>query len=219
MLKLNEESPLYGGVSEAECSSGELVGHAGVDSLVIICAVTVLLSGKPEATHGFTTDDEWQPLIVCDVLDLSDYNPPCFLEDVIVTPVRVELRQRFSNTVVFSCEKKVHGDERDVLIDTNVTGFEACSTARHAIIGLGIQRQQLAVEVNEHLQLTFLETSQVMCCLVIGPINRRTIDVVCYFRQSLCVPNFASVIRGDCKTNKLHAALLEFPEKVVFFVD
>lgn len=219
VLELHEQPSLDRRMAEPEGGAGELVGHAGIDFIIVVAAVALRRTEKRESLHRFRPDDQRQPLVVRHVLDLRHDDPSRLLEDHIVGPVRIHFVQRLSDAVVLAGEQQVKSDQRDVLVDADVASHEASRAVHEAVVGLRVQRQQLAVEIDEHLQLAVLEAPQVLHRLHIRPVNHRSIEVVRDLRQRLRIAELAVVVRRDGEADEIHAALVERPVEVIFLVD
>ena len=101
-------------VTKSECSSGKAVEDCGVDLRTVLLAVPTAQGYDVQLCHEVSSDNNWQPLVVCDVLEqdvisrngwlthlhLCNKNPPGLLVELLVLPVRIEVGELRCQPVV-----------------------------------------------------------------------------------------------------------------------
>lgn len=159
-VKFDEKLTLNRRMAETKSSARKLIRHAGIDLLIVIVRVTVGIYGQRESSHCLLADDERQPFAVSDMLKFSYHNSPRLLIQSLVRPVRIDFMKNVRDAIVLTGEHQMHSDECDMLIYSHIARHEASCAMRETSFRVGAERQQAAIEIDEHLQLTSLESSQ-----------------------------------------------------------
>lgn len=206
-------------MTEAKSGASELVGHARISFFIESAAVAFRWTPQGESVHRLLADHKRKPFVVRDVLKLGDNNSSRLFEDDVIRPAGIDLVQRFSNAIVLACEQQVKRDQGYVLVDSNIAGQEASGSMHQTIFRLWVQWKQLTVKVDEHLQLTMFEASQLLHRFHIRAVNRRSIDVVCHLRQRFRIAQLTIVIGRYRKSNEVHATLMKCSVELIVLVD
>jgi len=106
---------------ESVGSSSELIENTGIDIWVVGIAET-RAETQLEVVIGSLADDQWNELIVDDMLELGDDNAFRLLVEDLIVPGWVQLGQHTSHAVVFSHPDVVEHRKIGDLIDTAITG-------------------------------------------------------------------------------------------------
>lgn len=92
-----------------------------VDVIFVVVGESFALVQQTVLQHVVCSQDDRKPLVVVDVLELGDQYSPCFLVQSFVVPVRVDVRQDGSDTVVLSEEDDLQNGQLWVLVGSSVT--------------------------------------------------------------------------------------------------
>lgn len=112
------------GVEITEGSSGVRVQHGGILSWVVVVDVVSGLDVVDQTVleHVLLSEEDWQPLVVVDVVVLGDVDAAGFLEEQFVVPVGVVLLEVVGDAVVLTEQHDLHDGQSWVLVDTGISG-------------------------------------------------------------------------------------------------
>lgn len=112
-------------VTEAEGGRSKGVDDCRVNSRVISVPVALLLRQQTELLHHVFAEDDRQELVVGDVLNDGDVDSARLLEQRLVVPMWVNVRQLSGHSVVLASHQRVHAGEYELFINTDFAGFKA----------------------------------------------------------------------------------------------
>lgn len=85
--------------------SGDWNNKRGISSELVSY---VLFEKKSKLLHDVLAEQDRQELVVRDMLDLSDDDPPRLLVQGLVVPVRIQLQQRLGDSIMLARHQGVH---------------------------------------------------------------------------------------------------------------
>ena len=94
-------------MAESESGRGEFVQDGRIEIGVVIWAETWFEWIEAEFLHLVPADDDWQPFVVGDVLQFSNYNSPGLLVKTLVVPMRIEAGETLRESIVLSQKDSV----------------------------------------------------------------------------------------------------------------
>ena len=179
-------------MAESESGRGEFVQDCRIDIGVVVCAESVTERAEGEFLHLGPADDGGQPFVVRDVLHLSDENAPGFLEETLVVPLRIEVRQFSGESVVLAHENGVRDGQIGIFVRSGVACFEALDLGRWVdaghqfgqgaiVFGLVIGRKQIQLVMaftRRHFESSVLECPQSGRFFAVRAVNVRVVQKV-----------------------------------------
>ena len=108
-------------MTKSEGRSGKGVEDGRVDLGVVLVVVSIGDGEDVDLSHVVGAKDDGEPLVVGDMLVLSNDNLPGLLIQSLVIPVRVEVVELLGNSVVFSHPNSVENCQSRLFVHTIVT--------------------------------------------------------------------------------------------------
>ena len=107
----------------------------------------LLLEQQVELGDGVLAQDDGQELVEADVLDHADDDVARLLEQLLVVPVRVDLRQLGGDQVVLTHPQRVLTGQDELLVDSDLAAVEAqlvgVAAGAAFVRDVGFGRQQI----------------------------------------------------------------------------
>ena len=107
-------------MAKSEGSSGEAVEDGGVDLGVVLRIVSIGQRQDVQFLHEICPKNNRQPLVVGDVLQLCNKNPPGLLVELLIVPVRVEVAELLGQSVVFPHPDSVEHSQTRLLVGARI---------------------------------------------------------------------------------------------------
>lgn len=108
-------------VSKPESSSEESLADCRVNACVVSLEKGTFGEGSElKLVHDVITENQWQVLCVCDVLEHGAHYFSGFLEEPFIVPIRIQLRQLSGESVVFTKPERVLSNKWSLLIYSTI---------------------------------------------------------------------------------------------------
>lgn len=98
---------LHQRIQEAQCCGGGFVADRRLVIGIVATAVTIP-HGKTDGTSVSSTQQDGQPLLVRDVLNLCDHDAPGFLVQYLVRPVWIQFGKFVGDAIVLAVPNRVN---------------------------------------------------------------------------------------------------------------